>query len=73
MLSMKMSAAGIRIVQKGYDNNIPTMQFFIGISRNIQSKYYQLSLTDCLWEFRNDALWDTPLHVLHALLGIYGV
>ena len=40
------------------------MQFFIGISRNTQSKYYELSLTECLWEFRNDALWDTHLHVL---------
>ena len=58
MISIKMSAADIWIVQKEYVNNIPTMQFFIGIARIIQSKYYQLSLTECLWEFRNDALWD---------------
>ena len=44
----------------GHVNNIPTMQFFIGISRNTQSKSYMLSLmTECVWEFRNIALWDT--------------
>ena len=35
-------------------NNIPTMQFFIGISKNTQSKSYL-----CGWEFQNNALWDT--------------
>ena len=40
-------------------NNIPTMQFFTGISRNTQSKSDMLSLTECVWEFRNNALWDT--------------
>ena len=34
-------------------NNIPTMQFFTGISRNTQSKSYMLSLTECVWEFQN--------------------
>ena len=43
-------------------NNIPTMQFFTGISRNTLSKSYMLSLTECLWEHRehrNNGLWDT--------------
>ena len=36
----------------GHVNNIPTMQFFIGISRNSQSKSYILSLTECVWDFQ---------------------
>ena len=40
-------------------NNIPTMQFITGISRNTQLKPYMPSLTECVWEFRNDALRDT--------------
>ena len=43
----------------GRDNNIPTMQFFIGIIRNTQSKSYMLSLTEGVWDFQNNALWDT--------------
>ena len=43
----------------GLVNNIPTMQFFFGISRNTQSKSYMLSLTECVWDFQNIALWDT--------------
>ena len=43
----------------GHVNNIPTMQLITGISRNTQSKSYMLSLTECDWEFRNNALWDT--------------
>ena len=43
----------------GHVHNIPTMQFSTGISRNTQSKTYMLSLTECVWDFRNDALWDT--------------
>ena len=44
----------------GHVNNIPTMHFFNGISRNTQSKsYIMLSLTECVWEFRNNALLDT--------------
>ena len=49
----------------GHVNNIPTMQFFIGISRNTQSKsQYTLSMTECVWDFQNDALCDTCLIVL---------
>ena len=40
-------------------NNIPTMKFFTGISRNTWSKSYTLSLTECVWEFQNIASWDT--------------
>ena len=43
----------------GHVNDIPPMQFLIGISRNTQSKSYILSLTECVWEFKNNALWDT--------------
>ena len=39
--------------------NIPTMQLFIGISRNTKSKSYMLSLTECIRDFQNNALWDT--------------
>ena len=43
----------------GHVTNIPTMQFFNGISRNTLSKSYMPSLTECGWEFQNHALWDT--------------
>ena len=48
----------------GHFNNIPTMQFFTGIPRNILSKSYTLSLTECAWDFHNNALWDTHQHAL---------
>ena len=48
----------------GHVNIILTMQFFAGISRNTQSKFYMLSLTECVWEFQNNALWDTHKHAL---------
>ena len=48
----------------GHVNNIPTVQFFTEISRDTQQKSYMLSLTACVWEFRNNALWDTHLHAL---------
>ena len=32
---------------------------FSGISRNTQSKLYMLSLTECVWDFQNNALLDT--------------
>ena len=43
----------------GHVNNIPTMQIFTGISKNTQSKSYMLSLTECVRDFQNYALWDT--------------
>ena len=43
----------------GHVNDIPTTQFFTGISRNTQSKSYTLPLTECFYEFRNYALWYT--------------
>ena len=49
----------------GHVNNIPTMQFFTEISRNTQSKSYNmLSFTECVWDFQNNALWDTKKHAL---------
>ena len=43
----------------GHFNNTPTMQYFTGISKNTQSKSHTLSLTERIWEFQNNALWDT--------------
>ena len=58
--SSHLTSVSIFCIQKiGHSNNIPTMQFFTGISRNTQSKSYMLSLTECDWEFRDNALWDT--------------
>ena len=39
-------AVSLRLI--GHVINIPTMQFFTGISRHTQSKSYMLSLTKCL-------------------------
>ena len=48
-----------------FQNNIvPTMQFFTGIPRNTQSKLYMLSLTECVPNLQNSALWDTHKHAL---------
>ena len=43
----------------GHVNNIPTMQFFTRISSNTMSKSYMLSLTESVWDFQNNGLWDT--------------
>ena len=45
---------------KGHDTDIPTVQLFTGTSRYTQSKSYMLSLIECVWEFRNNALWEYP-------------
>ena len=42
----------------------PRCNFFTGISRNSQSNSYMLSLTECVWEFQNNALWGTHQHAL---------
>ena len=49
----------------GHVNSIPnfSLEFPEILSRML---YYMLSLTECVWEVRNNALWDTHLH---ALLG----
>ena len=49
------------LITIGHVNKIPTMRwnFFSGISRNTQAKSYMLSLTECVWDFQNNALWDT--------------
>ena len=51
------------------------MQFSTGISRNTQSNLYMLSfffitllsLTECVWNFRNNALRDTHYRALLVL------
>ena len=52
------------VLAKGHVNNIPKMQFVTGISRNAPSQSYMLSLTECVWDFQNNSLWDTYLHAL---------
>ena len=42
------------------------MQLSIWISSNTQSKSYTLLLTECVWEFRNNALRDTHYHGLSS-------
>ena len=39
-------------------------RFFTVISRNTQSKSYVLSLTECVWDFQSNVLWDTHSHTL---------
>ena len=55
----------------GHVNNIPTMQFFTGISRIPQSKSYMLSLTESVWDFQYNALWDTHAHALFCVYSTY--
>ena len=50
-----MSRQVLNSDQLGHINNIPIMQFLTGTSSNTQSKSYTLSLTECVWEFRNNA------------------
>ena len=50
----KSSKAAIR-----YVNNILIMKFLTGISRNTQSKFCMLSLTECVRDFENYVLWGT--------------
>ena len=54
-----MSRQVLNSGQLRHINNIPIMQFFTGTSRITQSKSYVLSLTECVWEFRNNALWNS--------------
>ena len=41
----------------GHGNMIPRMQFWTGIPRN----------TQCIWEFKNNALWDTQFPIYTSL------
>ena len=63
VLELTVSIQNSRLLQAfykiGHVNNIPTMQNFTGISRNTPSRSSVLSLTECVWKFRNIALWDT--------------
>ena len=57
---VRIKPFGYHAILIGQVSNIPTMQFFTGIARNTQSKQsYTLLLTECEWEFQNNALWDT--------------
>ena len=48
------------------------MQFFSGISSNIKA-IDMLSLTECVWDFQNNALWDTHQHALLKLYSNIGL
>ena len=45
---------------KGHANKIPTMQFSLEYPEILRQNH-MLSLTECVWEFQNNALWDTQL------------
>ena len=55
-------------MEKGHVYNISLMQFSTDISRITHSKSYMLSLTESIWKFRNDELWDTHYHALLKLI-----
>ena len=47
------------------------MQFLTGITRNAQSKSYMPSLTECVWDFQNNALWDAHCHAQSDIYFLY--
>ena len=51
---------------------MPTVQFFIRISRNTQSHSYLLSMSECVWDFQNNAFWDIHQHALFQSNNIHG-
>ena len=56
---MKLNQSKLHRCVIRHVNSIPTMQFVTGISGNTQSKSSMLSLTEYVWVFQNNALWDT--------------
>ena len=38
--------------------------FSLELSETFSQNSYMLSLTECVWEFRNNALWDTHHHAV---------
>mgnify|MGYP001797648885 CR=1 FL=1 len=56
------------IYQIVHVGNIPTMQFFSGISRNTPSELTMQSSTQCVRNFQNNTLRDTRKHVLLAII-----
>ena len=47
------------------------MKFFTGITRNTQSKSYMLSLSERVWDFQNNVLWDTHCHAQSDIYFLY--
>ena len=52
------------LISIGLVNNIPTMLFFTGISRNTLTKSYMLLLTECVWDSQIMHVSDTHYHAL---------
>ena len=48
-----------RTQEYGMLTTFPQCKFLHWISRNTQSKSYMVSLTECVRDFQNNALWDT--------------
>ena len=46
-------------------NNVSPNANFTGISEKYSIRIlFMLSMTECVWEFQNNALWDTHQHTL---------
>ena len=42
----------------------PQCNFSLELLDILKSKFYMLSLSEFVWEFQNNALWDTHEHAL---------
>ena len=51
------------LIQMGHVNNIPTLQSLLDFPE-ILSQNHILSVTECVWDFQTNALWDTRYHAL---------
>ena len=51
----------------------PRCNFPLGFPENTQSESYMLSLTECVLDFQNNALWDTHQHDLLTLNPVTGM
>ena len=65
MIKELLGGHGLSII--GHAKNIPTRQFFHWNFHKYSVKIIYLSFTECFWDFRNNALWDTHKHALCPL------
>ena len=59
MRKWRPKSCNFAFVSIGHVNTILSMYYFTGFSRNTQSILHMPSLTESVWVFRNNALWDT--------------